>query len=285
MPARILNGKPINKAKGENLYMRISVLTGLLACTLVFAHSSESAGATVQEQTNQQKKNSVVKLLSLESDSALIVLADSDDRYAAEQASTAAEVPPAPIVHAVAENESLSDIAKLYETTWQRIYDKNESIVNPDVITVGMQLTIPTADEQLVSREIPVVQPVIRQQAQPRQTSEVAAVTTQPRPTGSASSSGNRYVAGYCTWYVKNRRADLPNNLGNASAWVANARAQGMATGSAPVAGAVGQRGNHVVYVESVNADGTVTISEMNHKGLYVMTTRTLPASYFTYIY
>ena len=100
-----------------------------------------------------------------------------------------------------------------------------------------------------------------------------------------ASSTGNRYSPGYCTWYVKNMRPDLPNNLGNANTWVSRAAAQGITTGSTPKAGAVGQRGMHVVYVESVNADSTVTISEMNHKGLYVRTVRTLPANYFTYIY
>jgi surface antigen len=80
-------------------------------------------------------------------------------------------------------------------------------------------------------------------------------------------------------------RPDLPNNLGNANTWVSRAAAQGLATGSAPRVGAVGQQGMHVVYVEAVNGDGTVTISEMNHAGLYVRTVRTVPASTFMYIY
>ena len=77
----------------------------------------------------------------------------------------------------------------------------------------------------------------------------------------------------------------MPNNLGNANTWVARAAAQGMATGSTPRAGAVGQQGMHVVYVESVNGDGTVTISEMNHVGWNVVNQRTVPASNFQYIY
>jgi peptidoglycan DL-endopeptidase CwlO len=77
----------------------------------------------------------------------------------------------------------------------------------------------------------------------------------------------------------------LPNNLGNANTWVARAAAQGIPTGSAPRVGAIGQQGMHVVYVESVNGDGTVTVSEMNFRGRYVISSRTVPASTFRYIY
>lgn len=80
-------------------------------------------------------------------------------------------------------------------------------------------------------------------------------------------------------------RPDLPNNLGNADTWVARAAAQGIPTGSAPRVGAIGQQGMHVVYVQSVNGNGTVTISEMNYQGLYIISTRTVPANSFMYIY
>lgn len=99
------------------------------------------------------------------------------------------------------------------------------------------------------------------------------------------SSVGNSYAAGNCTWYAKYRRPDLPNNLGNAYSWVSRARAQGRATGSIPRVGAIGQRGNHVVYVEQVNPNNTVSISEMNFTGYGKISHRTLPANSFTYIY
>src|SRR5690606_14498577 len=104
-----------------------------------------------------------------------------------------------------------------------------------------------------------------------------SAATRTALYSGTASAAGNRYVPGYCTWYVKNMRPDLPNNLGNADTWVSRAAAQGLPTGSTPRAGAVGQRGMHVVYIKSVNGDGSVNITEMNHKGLWVVTERTLP--------
>lgn len=109
-------------------------------------------------------------------------------------------------------------------------------------------------------------------------------VPASSRP--AVASAGNGYVWGQCTWYVKNKRPDLPNNLGNGGSWVANAAAYGYATGSIPRAGAVGEQPGHVVHVDSVNADGTVNISEMNYAGgVGVVHTRTVAASTFTYIY
>ena len=137
----------------------------------------------------------------------------------------------------------------------------------------------------MVTRELPAIvpPPQVAPMSSTRSASTQSSVSTSS--VGRSSSAGNSYGYGYCTWYVKNRRPDMPNNLGNANTWVARAAAQGMATGSAPRAGAVGQAGMHVVYVESVNADGSVTVSEMNRAGWNVISSRTVPASYFQYIY
>ena len=118
--------------------------------------------------------------------------------------------------------------------------------------------------------------------------------TTYTAPTRSyiprGSSSGNTYGYGYCTWYAKNMRPDLPNNLGNANTWYSRAAAQGLPVGSTPRAGAIGTttRGSlgHVVYVHSVNGDGTIYISDMNYRGWNQVTYRTVSASEFEgYIY
>jgi peptidoglycan DL-endopeptidase CwlO len=190
-----------------------------------------------------------------------------------------------PKEHVVVSGETLTTIAKQHNTTWQRIYAKNPQIANPDIIDQGQVIIIPLAEEQLAERAQPQApQPV---QAAVKATKAVAKKprTAVAKPAARGSSGGNTYTAGYCTWYAKSRRPDLPNNLGNADTWVARASAQGIPTGSAPRAGAIGQRGMHVVYVESVNGDGTVSISEMNHAGWNVVSSRTVPASYFQYIY
>lgn len=118
------------------------------------------------------------------------------------------------------------------------------------------------------------------QPAQPPQLQAPAPLRLPP-----ASTAGNPYARGNCTWYAKSRRPDMPNNLGNANTWVARARAQGIPTGLTPKAGAIAQRGWHVVYIERVNGDGTVFLSEMNYRGLGIVSTRTVPANSFQYIY
>ena len=88
----------------------------------------------------------------------------------------------------------------------------------------------------------------------------------------------NHFAYGYCTWYVANRR-NVPW-FGNAIEWWPNAPPYGYAEGQTPVVGAImvtRESGwGHVAYVESVNGDGTWTVSEMNYAGWNVVSRRTL---------
>lgn len=96
---------------------------------------------------------------------------------------------------------------------------------------------------------------------------------------------GNTYALFNCTFYVKSRRPDLPNNLGNANTWVIRAAAQGWPTGRIPKAGAVGQHAMHVIYVEAVYDNGTILISELNYDYHGSFRQRLASASDFMYIY
>lgn len=189
---------------------------------------------------------------------------------------------PEPIVYTVVEGDNLTKIGTAHNVEWQRLWAKNTQLNHPDVINVGDKITIPLADEQL-SRELPAVVSL------PAVTPGVDG--SKPVSRAQASYDGsNTYDYGYCTWYVKNRRgATLPNSLGNANTWYSRASAAGMAVGSTPRAGAVGTttRGalGHVVYVESVNADGSINISEMNAPTFGVTTYRVATAGEFMYIY
>jgi surface antigen len=105
--------------------------------------------------------------------------------------------------------------------------------------------------------------------------------TVRTTQSGSNAPSG-WYPYGQCTYWVYTQRS--VGNWNNASEWVWQAQRDGYATGSTPRVGAIAQRGNHVAYVTSIGK-GSVTITEMNWQGLGVVSTRTVPASYFTYIY
>lgn len=99
---------------------------------------------------------------------------------------------------------------------------------------------------------------------------------------------GNLYAPGNCTWFAKSMRMDLPNNLGNANTWAVRASEQGWTVSPTPHKKAIGVSTvgslGHVVYVESVNSDGTVSILEMNYSGYGIVSSRVAQASEFTYI-
>lgn len=85
--------------------------------------------------------------------------------------------------------------------------------------------------------------------------------------------------AGQCTNWVKYKRPDLPQKMGNGGQYLAYARSYGIATGSIPRAGAVVVTSEasvgHVAYVESVNGD-RITITEMNYVRPFVVSQRTI---------
>lgn len=191
--------------------------------------------------------------------------------------------------------DTLEAIATAHGTDYVRVFNANEQIANPDVINAGDSVRIPSVDEQLPDRYGVYAAALTTYVAAPAPASGVSngtygtAVAYQAAavaPVARGVVPGNGYVWGNCTWYVKNMRADLPNNLGNGGSWTGNAAAQGYATGYAPRAGAVAEEPGHVAYVQSVNADGTINISEMNYAGgLGQVHTRTVPASNYSYIY
>lgn len=89
------------------------------------------------------------------------------------------------------------------------------------------------------------------------------------------------FVKGHCTWYVA-RRFHVTWG-GDAKYWLKNAAEAGYRTGQVPQVGSVvvtsdGGKHGHVALVEKIDqANGTMTISEMNYIGLGVVSTRVLP--------
>lgn len=109
---------------------------------------------------------------------------------------------------------------------------------------------------------------------------------------------GNGYSYGYCTWHAANRRTQvgkpLPNNLGNAVTWAVLAAQAGFGVGEQPkkwaalwdrntgLAGGLG----HVAFVEEINADGSIKVSDMNYPYWGVVTYREIkPAEFNRYLF
>lgn len=194
------------------------------------------------------------------------------------------------VVVTVKEGDTLADIATSHKTSYVRLFNANEKIENPDMIFVGDKVRIPKATEQLpdrFSKLTPVVQAqVIAADTVGQATGQTGAAAANPVSYAArGSSSGNTYAYGWCTWWAKEMRPDLPNNLGNGGSWVANASAQGIPTGSQAAAGAIAEIPGHVAYVESVSG-GMMTITEYGwnyQQGQF--NRRTVPTSGWQFIY
>ena len=114
--------------------------------------------------------------------------------------------------------------------------------------------------------------------------------TMAPSSNGRSISSGytsgrNLYTSGQCTYHVFDRvGGKIGSTWGNASNWANAAARAGYTVNNTPKAGAIMQTTQgaygHVAYVESVNSNGSVRVSEMNYGyGPGVVTSRTISAS------
>lgn len=273
---------------------------GLFACAVIFAAGNTSqvnAEALMPAMLETSSSNNVRLAVLDRVETGLVSVRDID---------AAPVEPQQPVVveHTIQPGESLSKIAEQHQTTWKRLYDKNTSISDPDMIAAGNKVIVPRADEQLEERAIPVPEPeptpapvaavqtpkpAVKKPAQAPVKPKPQAKPAAPAPVRRGAVAGNTYTPGQCTWHVKNLRgSSLPNGLGNANQWYSRAKAMGLSTGTTPSVGAAGVRksGNHAVYVTAVHGNGTITVSEMNYNWTpYATRTAVKNAADFYYIY
>ncbi len=188
------------------------------------------------------------------------------------------------VLYTVQGADTAESLASTYQTSAEQIIAFNDVELNG--LKPGMKVIIPNG-----------VKPVVR--AATRSTASSAQRSTSFSWGGSGVVfAGNRYAYGYCTYYAFNKRAaagrPIGSNWGNATTWAALARASGFAVDKNPQAGDVFQTSGgwggygHVGYVEAVNADGSVLVSEMNYAGWNRTSSRTIPADQvglFNYIH
>lgn len=99
----------------------------------------------------------------------------------------------------------------------------------------------------------------------------------------------NLYDWGQCTWHVFNRRKAIGKPIStywwNANNWASAAAKDGYRVNNKPVVGSILQSSagyyGHVSFVERINNDGSIQVSEMNFTSSPgVLTYRTVPASH-----
>ncbi len=101
----------------------------------------------------------------------------------------------------VNQGDSLSNIADAHQTTYQRLYDANTDINDPDLIFPGQSIRIPDQNEQLAHRDLPanaapvVSAPVQAQAPVVQNYTPPAPVSYTPAPSVSGGTSWDRIAA------------------------------------------------------------------------------------------
>lgn len=186
------------------------------------------------------------------------------------------------VLHTVKAGDTAETLAAVYQASAEQIIAFNDVELNG--LESGAQIIIPNG-----------VKPAVKTTTR---SSSSSSSSSRFSFGGSVLFSGNRYAFGYCTYYAFGKRAaagrPIGSNWGNATTWAALARASGFAVDKSPRAGDVFQTSGgwggygHVGYVEQVNPDGSIFVSEMNYAGWNRVSSRTIDASQvgaFNYIH
>ena len=188
------------------------------------------------------------------------------------------------IVYTVKADDTVESIAEKYGSNATEIIALNDLEVSG--ISEGMRIVI--KDGSLPETERPEYEPPRPVVQQPTTTYTYtylgnSSVRQNIEVVGYFYNLGGTYGAGQCTQWAWYKRQDLPNQLGNANAWARSAAALGYQVDNVPSAGAVIQTSagwyGHVGYVESVNPDGSIVVTEMNYGVPYRVIRSTIPAS------
>lgn len=176
------------------------------------------------------------------------------------------------VVHTVGANDSAEGLAALYQSSAEQITAFNDLELTG--LKPGARIIIPNG-----------VKPAARSQGVASSSARSASFSWGGN---NVVFAGNRYAYGYCTYYAFNKRAaagrPIGSNWGNATTWASLARASGFAVDKTPRPGDVFQNSGgwggygHVGYVEAVNADGSILVSEMNYVGWNRVSSRTISA-------
>ncbi|MBR2855444.1 LysM peptidoglycan-binding domain-containing protein [Candidatus Saccharibacteria bacterium] len=192
---------------------------------------------------------------------------------------TALSLPSTPgIVYTVKSGDTIESIAEKYGSTAAEITALNDLEVSG--ISEGAKIIIKNGSLPETERPEYVPPVVVR-----RSTYTYLGNTSERQ---NMRSEGYRYDigGGQCVNWTAYKRPDLVARgvTGNANYWDDSARAAGILVDRTPAAGAVFQTDSgwvgHVGYVEAVNPDGSIEVTEMNYGYTpYRVVRSTIPAS------
>ena len=192
-------------------------------------------------------------------------------------AGTIINIPSTPgIVYTVKAGDTIDSIVEKYGSNANEIIALNDLEVSG--ISEGMVIVI--KDGNLPETERPeYVAPVRRYYTNANYT-----YTYLGNASSRTNVSCNRGLgAGQCTTWGWLKRPDLKFIQANANRWDDVARSAGILVDHSPAAGTIFQTDSgwygHVGYVESVNPDGSINVSERNYAGCYGVMFSTIPAS------
>ena len=177
-------------------------------------------------------------------------------------------IPPTPgVVVTVKAGDTIQSLANAYKVDPGTIMDYNRLRVTD--LTAGMVLVIPGG----VGPDFPPP-PAVYQ----TNNGTGGAMPTVVKNCCLGPYPGTGFPVGWCTYYVATWRNVTWR--GDAGWWYDNAKAQGYPVGSVPKVGSIMVTWEsylgHVAYVESVNSDGSWTVSEMNYVAFDVIDWRTI---------
>jgi LysM repeat protein len=179
-------------------------------------------------------------------------------------------IPPVPgIVVTTKASDTLESLAIKYQSDAQTILDFNR--LRSSQLTAGTVLVIPGGVGGAFPPPPTQFQQLVQSGTGGAFHSVILGCCLGPYP-------ATGFPAGWCTYYVATKRNVTWR--GDAGYWYQNAAAAGYPVGPTPKVGAIMVTWEsylgHVAYVESVNADGSWTVSEMNYVAFDVISTRTI---------
>jgi surface antigen len=204
------------------------------------------------------------------------------------------------IIYTSVAGDTLASIVAKYGSNVDSITSVNNLNLNEQNIVAGTRLLLPDGKTPAKTTTTTTTTPTT-----PTSSNTLTSYSSSARTSsGSIAKTGNIFATpaysgnpnylGECTYYAYNRRKQLGLRVqsgawGNANSWALSARSAGFTVNNIPSVGAIFQTTagyyGHVGVVESVNGDGTITISEMNYAGWNVVDLRTITnPSAFTYI-